>query len=495
MRLRRRMLVTMIGLVAVGLAALNIITLNSLHSYLYGRVDDQLTAASHQIVGFVHRADQRHFTITPASISTHVGPDVYVELIDLSTHGVVSRPSDTQAAADPPPSLPNGLHRAEPRGTVTKAPPSEVYRPSSNSVTVSALGGHGPEYRLQATTVAGRTLIVATSLTAVNATLDSLRTIQLAVSLGLLAALLLLMTILIRQGLRPLEAMAKEADVIAAGDLTRRVQPTEGDGEIARLGRALNGMLAQIETAFAQRALSEERLRSFLADASHELRTPLTSIRGYAELLRKDALGDGTARDRALARIEQEAARMGSLVGDLAVLAREGEGPVPARHRVDLAAVAAEAVADAKTLEADRPIEFHASAEVPVAGDDARLEQMVHNLLGNALAHTPKGTPVDVGVAVRGDQAVLEVRDRGPGLSPDQAQHVFDRFYRADVDRLDGGSGLGLYIVASLARTFGGTATVDTEIGRGSTFQVVLPVYDHDGAANGGGSRRDAGLN
>jgi len=186
---------------------------------------------------------------------------------------------------------------------------------------------------------------------------------------------------------------------------------------------------------------------------------------------------------------------MGSLVGDLAVLAREGEGPVPARHRVDLAAVAAEAVADAKTLEADRPIEFHASAEVPVSGDDARLEQMVHNLLGNALAHTPKGTPVDVGVAVRGDHAVLEVRDRGPGLSPDQARHVFDRFYRADVDRLDGGSGLGLYIVASLARTFGGTATVDTEVGRGSTFQVVLPVYDHDGAANGGGSRRDAGLN
>ena len=211
MKLRRRLLVTMIGLVAVGLAALNIITLNALHSYLYGRVDDQLTAASHQIVGFVHRADERRYPITPASISTHVGPDVYVEFIDLATHRVISRPSETQGGTDPPPILPTGLHHVALRGTVTKAPPNEVYRPSSNSVTVPALGGHGPEFRLQATTVAGHTLIVATSLTAVNATLDSLRTIQLAVSLGLLAALLLLMTILIRQGLRPLEAMAKEA--------------------------------------------------------------------------------------------------------------------------------------------------------------------------------------------------------------------------------------------------------------------------------------------
>jgi two-component system OmpR family sensor kinase len=492
MRLRRRLLVTMVGLVAIGLAALDLITLSSLHSYLYGRVDDQLTLASRQMVSFLDRADERNFRITPASISTHVAPDLYVEIIDPATHQVVARPSDTQAGADPAPALPATLPRSP--DADSKSTSDHVYRPSSSSVTVGSVGGHGPQYRLQATSAPDRTVIVATPLTTVNGTLMSLRTIELAVSLGPLAALLLLMTLLIRQGLRPLEAMAKQADAIADGDLTRRVEPTEGDGEIARLGRALNGMLAQIETAFAQRALSEDRLRSFLADASHELRTPLTSIRGYAELLRKDALGDGPARDRALSRIEKEAARMGALVGDLAVLAREGEGPVLARHRVDLAAVAAEAVADAKALDAGRPIEFHAPAEVPVSGDDARLEQMVHNLLGNALAHTPEGTPVDVDVAVRGAQAVLEVRDRGPGMSPDQARHVFDRFYRAGGDRLDGGSGLGLYIVASLARTFGGTASVVTEVGRGSTFQVVLPVYDREATGNGGGSRQGAGL-
>ena len=188
--------------------------------------------------------------------------------------------------------------------------------------------------------------------------------------------------------------------------------------------------------------------------------------RGYAELLRKDALTDDSDTGSGpLPASHKEAARMGALVGDLAILAREGEGPVPARHRVDLAAVAAEAVADAKTLDATRPIALHASAEVPVSGDDARLEQMVHNLIGNALAHTPTGTPVEVGVAVHGSHAILEVRDRGPGMSPDQARHVFDRFYRGDGDRLDGGSGLGLYIVATLARTFGGTASVDTEVG------------------------------
>jgi two-component system OmpR family sensor kinase len=493
-RLRRRLLVTMIALVALGLAALDIITLTSLHSYLYGRVDDQLATASQQMAHYVIRSENRNFAVTPEAIGSHVGPDIYVELIDPSNHVTVARPSDTQSTVDPRPVLPTGLPLRPDIDTPTPTRPARAYQPSSGSVTVGSVGGHGPQYRLQATSLPGMTLVVATPLTTVNATLSSLRTIELAVSLGLLAALLVLMTLLIRQGLRPLEDMAKEADAIATGDLTRRVRPTEGDGEIARLGRALNGMLSQIETAFAQRARSEDRLRSFLADVSHELRTPLTSIRGYAELLRKDALGDDEARDRALSRIEKEAARMGSLVGDLAVLARQGEGPEPARYRVDLAAVAAEAVADARTIDATRSIQLSAPTEVPVSGDDARLEQMVHNLLGNALAHTPRGTPVEVGVAVRGDQAVLEVRDRGPGMNPDQARHAFDRFYRGNGDRLDGGSGLGLFIVATLAHRFGGSASVDTVMGQGSTFQVVLPLYPAGAAANGGPDGRHAGL-
>jgi two-component system OmpR family sensor kinase len=184
---------------------------------------------------------------------------------------------------------------------------------------------------------------------------------------------------------------------------------------------------------------------------------------------------------------------MGALVGDLAVLAREGEGPEPARHRVDLAAVTADAVADARAVDATRPIRLSAASEVAVDGDDARLEQLVHNLVANALAHTPAGTPVDVGVTVQGGEAVLEVSDRGPGMSAEQAEHVFDRFYRGDAARLDGGSGLGLFIVARLAHTFGGRVAVDTALGRGSTFQVALPLYhaaDHQEERE----REDAGI-
>jgi len=504
-RLRRRLVATIVVSLALGLALVDFITLTSLHSYLYGRVDDQLSTASGLMARFVSLGEARGFRITPAGIQSRVGPDTYVELIDANGRVQVARPSGTGGRVDAPPSLPSPLRSSAAPGPGPAAKRRQTYHPSPASIDAPAAGGHGPEYRLQATSVGSQTLVVAAPLDEVSATLDSFRLVELVVSAGLLAALLVLMTVLVRLGLRPLEDMTREADAIAAGDLTRRVQFTEGNGEIARLGRALNGMLAQIETAFAQRARSEERLRSFLADASHELRTPLTSIQGYAELLRKEALADPTARARALSRIEKEAARMGVLVGDLALLAREGEGPEPPRARVDLAAVAAEAVADAETIDASRRIALHAPREVPVAGDDARLGQLVHNLLGNALAHTPPGTPVEVGVAVRGERAVLEVRDRGPGMTDEQAGRVFDRFYRGDADRLDGGSGLGLFIVASLARSFGGEATVETGVGRGSTFQVVLPLYragakegpedrPEDRGENGGGEAHGAGL-
>jgi two-component system OmpR family sensor kinase len=477
MRLRRRLIATMILLVALGLAVVDVVTLTALHSYLYGRADSQLAAASRQLTPFLARAEARGSTVTRGMIQSRVSPDLYVELLDPRGAATLARPSRTSYRLDPPPALPWPLpvRPAPDRDLSTR--PYEPYHPRSGTVTAGPSVPGGPSYRLQATSLPGETLVVAAPLDAVDATLRSLRNIELAVSIGLLAALFVLMTVLVRLGLKPLENMTKEADAIAAGDLTRRLQPTEGEGEVARLGRALNAMLAQIETALAQRAESEERLRSFLADASHELRTPLTSIRGYAELLRREVLDDPASRERALSRIEREAARMGALVGDLAVLAEEGEGRQPALERVDLAAVAADAVADARAVDAARPIGLTADGEVAVAGESARLEQLVHNLLGNALAHTPAGTPVDVRVAARDGEAVLEVADRGLGMSEEQAAQVFDRFYRGDSARLDGGSGLGLFIVARLAHTFGGRVAVETELGRGSTFRVVLPLF------------------
>lgn len=487
MTLRRRLVASMIVLVALGVAAVDVITYTSLRSDLYDRVDDQLAAASGVLSRFVAHAHHRGFVVTPAAVANHVSPDLYVAITDAGGAVAVATPTRTGGQAGP--SLPGPLTAAATASASARFRSAVGEAGGSAGLNVGSVGGRGPEYRLQMTALPSGTLVVATPLTSLEATLTSLLTTEVAVSLGLLAALAVLMTVLIRLELRPLEDMTRDAGAIADGDLSRRVHPSAGEGEIPRLGRALNGMLAQIESAFDQRTRSEDRLRSFLADASHELRTPLTSIRGYAELLRKDALGNPVERDRALSRIEQEAARMGALVGDLAVLAREGVEPAPARVRVDLAAVAAEAVADARAIDAARRIEFTADGEVPVAGDGARLEQMVHNLLGNALAHTPAGTPVVVGVAARGDRAVLRVRDQGPGMSAEQAGHVFDRFYRGDADRPNGGSGLGLFIVATLARTFGGEATVDTGPGQGATFEVVLPLDGGTGAgaANGGG--------
>ena len=358
-----------------------------------------------------------------------------------------------------------------------------TYRPSAAATTIgsgregTAATSHlGPQYRMMATSLPGSTLVVATRLDSVSATLSSLRAIEIGLTLGLLVLLVILITVDRAAG------PSTPGGHVAGGGRHRRRRPDPAGPSRRRhhrdlaLGRALNGMLAQIETAFALRAGSEERLRSFLADASHELRTPLTSIQGYAELLRKDALPDAEARERALARIEQEAARMGLLVGDLAVLAREGEGPVPERIRVDLDR-------GRRRGGVRRPGHRRvpgdlagAPGPVPVQADRRRLEQLVHNLVGNALAHTPAGTPVEVRVAGEGDRARRGGPGPRPGHGPEQAERVFDRFYRGASASRDGGSGLGLFIVASLARSFGGEVRVDSAPGAGCAFTVALPL-------------------
>jgi two-component system OmpR family sensor kinase len=473
-----------VAVVAVGLIAVDLITLTSLHSFLYGRVDSQLTTAAHQVAGLALRDEDRGLPMTAQQVRERVSPDVYVIVFDQTGKQVVVKPSGSSLLADPLPRLPTPLPVRPLSPNTDIDQPSQAYRPASSAIDVGSTthpsrhdrSVSGPEYRLLAVSVLGHTVVVATRLDSVTATLNSLRAIEVGLTVGLLVLLVVLIAVIARRGLRPLEDMSAEADAIAAGDLTRRVQPSDGTTEISRLGRALNGMLDQIETAFAQRAGSEERLRSFLADASHELRTPLTSIQGYAELLRKDALPDAASRDRALKRIEQEATRMGVLVGDLAVLAREGEGPALRLTRVDLAAVAAAVVDDSRMFDETRTLELDGTGPVPVLADPARLEQLVHNLVGNALAHTPPGTPVRVTVAVDGDRAVLKVRDQGPGMDAEQAERVFDRFYRGSAANRDSGSGLGLFIAASLARTFGGNASVESVPGEGSTFTVDLPL-------------------
>jgi two-component system OmpR family sensor kinase len=253
-------------------------------------------------------------------------------------------------------------------------------------------------------------------------------------------------------------------------------------------------MLAQIEAAFRSRAQSEaaareseQRMRRFVADASHELRTPLTSIRGFAELYRQGAVRDADATARLMRRIEDEAARMGLLVDDLLLLARLDQQRPLERQRVDLLAVATDAVHDARVVAPERRIDLRLAPGLTapvVVGDEARLRQVVGNLVTNALTHTPEDTAVTVALATEeahgAGRVVLEVRDRGPGLAPGDAERVFERFYRADSSRTrsSGGSGLGLSIVAALIAAHGGTVGVTSRVGSGTTFRVVLPAGD-----------------
>jgi two-component system OmpR family sensor kinase len=237
-------------------------------------------------------------------------------------------------------------------------------------------------------------------------------------------------------------------------------------------------MMTKIEDAFDERAASEARLRQFIADASHELRTPVTTIRGYAELYRSGGLDDPEELAQAMRRTEQESLRMGSLVEDLLLLARLDQGRALETGAVDLGVLAVDAVSDARAVDPARPVTAAVAEGVAVEGDEGRLRQVVANLVGNALVHTPPGTPVQVTVTRKGSDAVLEVHDDGPGMAEPVAARAFERFYRADParSRHAGGSGLGLSIVRAIVRAHGGTVGIVTGDGQGTTVRVALPL-------------------
>jgi two-component system, OmpR family, sensor kinase len=431
--------------------------------------------------------------LNPTVLAALTNPDVYLEVISDSGALLYRDPSGSCARPDPAPVLPRHL-------PVQALPLSHVFgrshgpyvpdRPSFETSSVVS----GSHYRGQAVAVPGGTLVTAVALDPTNQTLSSLTRVEVAVSIVVALALLLVVLWLVRFGLRPLYDMTDTALAIAGGDLTRRIQRTDERSEVGRLGAALNGMLSQIEAAFRQRTSSEARLRRFIADASHELRTPLTSIRGYAELLRKGALSDPEAQRRASERIEHEAARMSVLVDDLLLLARLDQGRPFERATVDLGTVAADAVDAARTVEPSRPVSMDVAQGVLVDGDAVRLRQVFDNLLRNAQVHTPAGTVVHLGVAREGALAVIAVEDEGGGIEPEEQAHVFDRFYRGNEARTGEGTGLGLSIVEAIASAHGGSARVESEPGRGAKFVVELPALtppdDVDGRGEGPG--RDA---
>ncbi|OLF06415.1 sensor histidine kinase [Actinophytocola xanthii] len=234
-----------------------------------------------------------------------------------------------------------------------------------------------------------------------------------------------------------------------------------------------------VRNAFDAQRRAEERLRSFVADASHELRTPLATVHGWIDLYVQGALRDPDELDHAMERMQAEVDRMRVLVEELALLARlDGSRPLH-REPVDLVALATEVVDDARVVSADRSITLDGAAAAVVDGDGPRIQQVLRNLVGNAVGHTRPGTPVTVTVTAQEGEVAVEVHDEGDGIAPEHLPHVFERFYRADPSRSrdsGGSSGLGLAIVEAIVAAHGGTAGVTSAPGRGTTVRVTFPV-------------------
>jgi two-component system, OmpR family, sensor kinase len=362
--------------------------------------------------------------------------------------------------------------------------------PENNDVgpkptTVGSVDNSGVQWRaVSVRGPHGRLVTVAYDLSDVRETVRSLVWLQLGIGAAVLVVLGLAEFWSVHRSLRPLMEVEQTAAAIAAGQLDRRVPERDPRTEVGRLSSALNGMLAQIQRALAssessaeKARTSEERMRRFITDASHELRTPLTTIRGFAELYRQGAARD---MEMVMSRVESESRRMGLLVDDLLLLARlDAQRPIE-QNRVDLLALASDAVHDAQAIAPKRNITmevFDGPGTPEVLGDEPRLRQVLGNLVTNALQHTPESTDITVRVGTEGDDAIVEVVDEGPGMSQEDALRIFERFYRTDSSRarISGGTGLGLSIVESLVLAHDGTVTVTTAPGQGCRFYVSLP--------------------
>jgi two-component system OmpR family sensor kinase len=451
--IRRRLVVAVVVTIAAVLVVAGVVVIGVLENRLVAATDEKLTqVANHvpRVPRFLEQDGHRAASGFESHALVEVGPD-----------GKVRSQIPSGPAGNPDP-LPDVVGLTAPSGPVTL--------PSTN--------GGGPNYRAVAVGLPdGGMLIVAVPLTDVENTLAETRWILLAAGAGALAIAAAIAWLSIRRGLRPIGDMIEAAERIANGELTARTTAPEPASEVGHLSAALNTMLDRIERAMDTKTESEARMRRFIADASHELRTPLTSIQGYAQLHRQGATGREEVA-RGMARIEREAERMAALVEDLLLLARLDQGRSLANELVDLARIVHETVADARAAEPQRSI----TAELPdrpaiLRGDPRRLRQVLDNLLANIRDHTDPDTIVTVTLADSDGTATLTVADNGPGMSPDEADHAFERFWQAEPTATHPrrGTGLGLAIVAELVAAHGGTIDLHTSPGAGTSFTITLP--------------------
>ncbi|QCP00564.1 HAMP domain-containing histidine kinase [Arthrobacter sp. 24S4-2] len=458
----------MMGLMLVALAVTGSGTLTLLHSYLQGQVDDKLKVAVNSV------RQQQSFTQLQEQ-NPNIPTDYSLMLLRQGQ-----------------PAVPFGGSK-EWRPDIDSLSPAEATDRDQQPFQVR--GTDGRNWRVVALNVVdgnqrSAVVIIGLPLAPVDSVVEHAALVVIGVGFLTLVLAFFIATWTVSRSFRPLARVEKTAAAIAAGDLSRRVDVENPATEVGRLGGSLNAMLSHIESAFASRMASEERMRRFAADASHELRTPLVTIRGFSELYRQGALSKEEDVATAMGRIESEAKRMGSMVEDLLLLARLDEQRPLQQKPVDLLLLANDAVVDTQASDRSRQITLagidgRAPSPAPVLGDEAKLRQVVGNLVGNALRYTPAGTPIELAVGVRtgtdgGRFSIIEVRDHGAGIPEDEAPRIFERFYRADTSRTreTGGSGLGLAIVAAIVGSHSGTVRTQQTDGGGATMVVSLPFQD-----------------
>ena len=466
--LRSRLLASLLAITAVGLLLLGGITYLGQRSFELDRLDEQIRRA----------------------------PPVAAAALDDDRFDPGGQGGDGPPPGGRGPGLPSGTYveRRDASGefvnsttfaygqdiTADPALPADI--PLRTPFTVDGENGDDNRYRVYAEPdrFGGGVIVVAAPMGEIDARLNRLLLLELLVIGGVLAVLGFVGWAVVRVGLLPLDRIGYTAGAIAGGDLSHRVESTDPRSEVGRLGIAFNAMLDRLEDAFGRQRASEDRLRRFLADASHELRTPLASIRGYAELFRMGAARSPEDVEKAMRRIEDEAARMGVLVEDLLTLARLDEIAEAPHTSVDVAQLAGDAVEDARAVAPERSIRLSAEDGAVVLGDAHQLRQVLGNLLRNALVHTPEGTPIEVGVGVDDGSVRVDVRDHGPGLPAGDPAALFERFWRAEGGRERGkaGAGLGLAIVAAIVDAHGGTVSAAGAPDGGAVFSVALPAGD-----------------
>jgi two-component system OmpR family sensor kinase len=470
--LRARLLAAVLALTACGLLLAGAITYVEQRSFQYSRVDQELKAAIDPVSIALER-----MAGDGGPDTGHEGPDQGRGPgggpnfgIPAGTYGQ-KRDATGQVIVDHVFSVN--------QTTVTAKPALPAKLTIGHVITVNGQTGVDTRYRVVAAPDQrdGSITVVAIPLRATDDTLKQLLVVEALVIGGVLIVLGLVSWAVVRVGLLPLDRIGHTAGAIAGGDLSHRVESTDPRTEVGRLGISLNAMLDRLERAFGEREASEDRLRRFIADASHELRTPLASIRGYAELFRMGAARDPADVEKAMGRIEDEAARMGVLVEDLLTLARLDEVPDTPHAQLDLAALVRDAVDDGRASAPDRAIGIEVDGPALVLGDRDQLRQVLGNLLRNAFVHTPPDTPIEVSLAHVDGEVRLEVRDHGPGLPTSDAEALFERFWRSEGgrERGRGGAGLGLAIVAAIVDAHDGDVRAGNAPGGGATFVVTLP--------------------